>query len=426
MATPKILLFSLFTSVLLFTVFYFTPFSSSTIIAKALSIIDNREVFPTSIKPHHGKRSNKGKELHLHPNAEEKDVVVLTENNFTAFISQHRYVMVKFYAPWCYWSKKLAPEYSAAATILKSRAVLAEVDCTQEANLARKLHIQGYPSVYFFVGGDQKNFHEFFQERTRDAIVNWVYQKMNSPVQKLTSIDDAERVLASNSSIVLGFLNCLQDKEREVLAIVAQQNIDVNFYETENPDVAKLVHIELTKIDSPALVLLEKETRMHTHFEGQFTVSEIANFVSINKLPSVITYTIEDAPRIFKNPMKQLWLFTPEFSLEVISVFKEVAKIFKGKLLFVHVDLSEEGAIFARRLSYKFGNIGEAPTVVAYDAAGTSKYHVHHGELTVSDIKSFAEEFLEHKLTEKSSKETLIRLPFHPHPDDPSAIPHTY
>ncbi|WCJ19331.1 Protein disulfide isomerase-like 1-4 [Euphorbia peplus] len=346
---------------------------------------------------------------------DEKDVIVLTGNNFTEFISRNRYVMVNFCIPFCSWCKKLTPEYAAAATILKSSAVLAKVDCSEETKLGGEFRIHAYPTMYFFFGGDKTNFLELNKTRTRDAIVNWAHQKINNAVQNLTSIDEVERVLASNKLLVLGFLDSLQGEDSEVLSAVAKQNIDVIFYQTSNADVAKLFHIEEPKMKRPALVMLERESEIHTYFEGQFTVSEIADFVSINKLPSFITLTKEDAPRILKNPMKQVWLFTPEYSLEVISVFKEVAKIFKGKLLIVHVDTSEEGPRQGRQFSYEFGITEGAPTVVAYDAV-MSKHHVHHGELTIIDIKSFAEEFLEDNFLDKSSTNTLVRLPVHPQP----------
>ncbi|WCJ19332.1 Protein disulfide isomerase-like 1-4 [Euphorbia peplus] len=346
---------------------------------------------------------------------DEKDMVVLTENNFTEFISRNRYVMVNFYIPICSWSK---PEYAAAATILKFSVILAKLDCFEKTKIVGEYRIYGYPTMYLFFGGDQMNFLRVFSRTDK---------KINNAVKNMTSIDDAGRVLASNSLLVLGILHSLQGEESKVLAAFTKQNIDIKFCQTTNTDVAKLFHFEEPQIKRPKLVMLEREGEIHTHFEGQFTVSEIADLVSLNKLPSVITYTIEDASRILGNPMKQLWLFTPEFLLEIISVYKEVAKIFKGKLLFVHADLSEEGAdVFARGLSIKFGITGKAPTVVAYDVAATNKYHVHHGELTVSDIKSFVKEFLEDKFTEKSSTETLVRLPFGQHPAYPSAIPHTY
>lgn len=109
------------------------------------------------------------------PTVDEKDVVVLTRNNFSEFIASNTYVMVNFYAPWCYWSKKLKPEYSAAATMLKNtEAVLAKVDCTIEGKLCRDYNIQGYPSMVLFVLGTKKVV--YYNDRTR-----WVESTSSVP-----------------------------------------------------------------------------------------------------------------------------------------------------------------------------------------------------------------------------------------------------
>ena len=103
------------------------------------------------------------------PALDEKDVVVLTDGNFSQFLEDHRNVLVEFYAPWCGHCQALAPEFAAAATELKAageNAVLAKVDATEENDLAQKYDVQGYPTVLFFVDGDE-DYKSYPGQRTK-------------------------------------------------------------------------------------------------------------------------------------------------------------------------------------------------------------------------------------------------------------------
>lgn len=90
---------------------------------------------------------------------DEKDVVVLTDGNFSDFVGGNKHVMVEFYAPWCGHCQSLAPEYAAAATALNDTDVkLAKVDATVANELAETYEIQGFPTLFFFVDGDHKPY----------------------------------------------------------------------------------------------------------------------------------------------------------------------------------------------------------------------------------------------------------------------------
>ena len=84
---------------------------------------------------------------------DETDVVVLGSNNFTAFVTTSRYVMVEFYAPWCGHCQELAPQWAAAATALKGIVAVAKVDATAHPDISETFGVASYPTLFFFVDG---------------------------------------------------------------------------------------------------------------------------------------------------------------------------------------------------------------------------------------------------------------------------------
>lgn len=103
------------------------------------------------------------------PDIDENDVVALTEQNFKQFVDKNEYVMVMFYAQWCYWSRKLAPDFVAASQSLKdkSRVVFAMVDAFVETRLGLQYRIEGYPTMYLFVHGINRHIYDFSYDRSR-------------------------------------------------------------------------------------------------------------------------------------------------------------------------------------------------------------------------------------------------------------------
>ncbi|KAK1421202.1 hypothetical protein QVD17_23371 [Tagetes erecta] len=106
--------------------------------------------------------------------------------------------------------------------------------------------------------------------------------------------------------------------ESEKLAAASRLKDDVSFYQTVDANVAKLFHIN-PDVKRPALVLLKKDAEKVTHYV-------ICNFKGFN----MVAQTFEDA-----------------------------AKLFKGKLIFVFVELDNEDV--GKPVADYFGITGDAP-----------------------------------------------------------------
>ncbi|VVA23763.1 PREDICTED: disulfide [Prunus dulcis] len=329
------------------------------------------------------------------PEVDEKDVVVLKGTNFSDTVEKNRFVMVEFYAPWCGHCQALAPEYAAAATELKGEnVILAKVDSTEENELSQDYGVEGFPTVFFFIDGVHK---PYTGQRTKEGIVTWIKKKIGPGIQNVTTLDEPERILTSESKVVLGYLNSLVGPESDELAAASRLEDDVNFYQTVDPKVAKLFHLD-PEVKRPALILLKKEAEKLSYFDGKFEKSAIAEFVFANKLPLVITFTRENAPQIFESEIKkQLLLFaTSKDSEKVLPDFQAAAKLFKGKLIFVYVQTDNED--IGKPVSDYFGITSDAPTVLGYTGNDDSRKFVHEGEVTLANLKAFGQDFIEDKL----------------------------
>ncbi|KAI8552761.1 hypothetical protein RHMOL_Rhmol06G0292500 [Rhododendron molle] len=125
-----------------------------------------------------------------------EDSVILNGHNFESVAHRYPILVVNFYAPWCYWSNRLKPSWEKAARIIRERydpemdgrIVLGKVDCTEQADLCRRHHIQGYPSIRIFRKGSdlredhgQHDHESYHGDRDTDTLVKTM-ENLVSPI----------------------------------------------------------------------------------------------------------------------------------------------------------------------------------------------------------------------------------------------------
>jgi len=104
----------------------------------------------------------------------------LTSENFEAEMKKRPITIVTFYAPWCYWSQKLAPVWEHAAGAAEDEfpgeVLFAKVDCTsmQAHMLCRMNHIMAFPTVKLYKDGSLNSHQEYDGDRTVESLVNYV------------------------------------------------------------------------------------------------------------------------------------------------------------------------------------------------------------------------------------------------------------
>jgi len=318
----------------------------------------------------------------------EDDVLVLTTSNFDSAIEQNSNVLVEFYAPWCGHCKSLAPEYASAAGTLKeegSEIRLAKVDATQENSLAQKYGVRGYPTLKFFRNGKASDYGG---GRIAKEIVNWLKKKTGPPAAAVDSVATAKSAIEKEEVYILGFFKNAESDAAKAFLEVAADNDDLPFGITSTSAV-----FEEYKVDQDdAVVLFKKFDEGRNDLTEDLTSENIAAFVVANQLPLVIEFTQEAAQKIFGGELKQhCLLFVSKTSDEfsgIIDNYKAVASDFKGKVLFIYIDIGVEDN---QRILEFFGLSSDDAPAIRYINLGEemTKYKPDTNSLEVDDVRAF-------------------------------------
>jgi len=276
-------------------------------------------------------------------------VVSLTSDNFDEIVNAADFMVVEFFTPWCGHCKKLAPEWELAAQDLKKEGIiLAKVDATEQADLATRFEVTGYPTLKVFRRGTP---YEYNGGRDRHTIVSYVLDQAGPPSLHLNTKKSHEKVIKYGSKKgpgvpVIGYFTDENDPRLIKFADAANHlREEFQFHHVYGSDVAAYGgKVGILRVVQPPHFQSKYENKhLDITIEDETTSEELKHFTEEHVLPLVGAVTA--ATKKYYEPIvpRCLVFFDVDFS----HVGIKNTQIWRNKVLNVAYNKRESGIIFA-------------------------------------------------------------------------------
>uniref|UniRef100_A0A663F4M9 protein disulfide-isomerase n=1 Tax=Aquila chrysaetos chrysaetos TaxID=223781 RepID=A0A663F4M9_AQUCH len=330
---------------------------------------------------------------------EEDGVLVLHERNFARALSEHRLLLVEFYAPWCGHCQRLAPAFAQAAAALRNESSLArlgKVDATAQAALAAEFGITSYPTLKLFRDGNRTRPLAYTGRAA--GIVRWMRRRAGPSATLLQDAAAAAAFIGSQDSVVVGFFKDLGGEAAQAFYEVAGEMVDVPFGVAEAAEL-----FQAYGLSADTVCLFKKFDEGRTDFPVDpargLDTAELTQLLRVHSLELVMEFTNETSDQIFsaKIPHHML-LFLNKSSpaqLTLRDAFRVAAGTFRGKVLFVVVDVTGYGADV---LPFFGLTPADAPTLRLVKMENNRKYRMDQDTFSDTAIRTFVQAVLDGKV----------------------------
>jgi protein disulfide-isomerase A1 len=318
----------------------------------------------------------------------EDNVLVLTDENFDSVIAKNQYILVEFYAPWCGHCKKLAPEYSAAAGVLKADGIpLAKVDCTVQKQVAERFKIQGFPTLKFFSNGKDL---EYNGGRTKGDIISWMKKKTGPASTELKTVADVENFIKTADAVVVLFGN-------EGLSTYTDLNKAFDDIAFGNCSAQEC--LDNYKVQDGTVVVFKKFDEKRNDLPKGYNAATFKEFVETKTKPTIMKFDEKVAQYIFGKSAPGLFLYydrNSENAAALEAILTEVAPQIKNVVQVVLTGITE--GLETRLAEYVGVTAADLPSVRIADTRSDLKKYNMSGEITTQNILKFVQDWQANKL----------------------------
>ncbi|XP_028830633.1 protein disulfide-isomerase A2 [Denticeps clupeoides] len=351
-------------------------------LALCAGVLPPRPVHGTGEEQESGTEEGEEKETKVKTEevTEEEGVLVLHGVNFARALEENPSLLVEFYAPWCGHCQRFEPVYSEAAAALRGRPSpvrLAKVDAVEEKDLAEEFGVTSFPTLKFFTKGERGNAADFTGKRTVKGVLQWLDRRTGPSAVLLQDRENVEELISAHNLVVVGFFTSLDGDDVKSFYEVALNMEDVVFGISSSAEL--FTEYQLEK-DTVVLFKTFDEKRTDLLIEEKLDIDILISFIQNNSLELVITFSEENADKIFNSKVHKHLLFFLNGTLDshkaLVSHYQAVASEFKGKVMFITIDIT--GAV-SHVLNYFGLSESDAPALRLIDTDSLKKYAAEAG-----------------------------------------------
>jgi len=312
-------------------------------------------------------------------------VFQLHDENFKATISKDKPVLVKFYAPWCFHSQALAPEYEKVAEEVKAKNepfVIAEIDGYLYKGITANYNVQGFPSIRLFVDGIAINYEG---ERKANNILEFIREKTKSCSKELKDESAVKEQLKTKGKRCILISDNEEDKKNFLLT--AKLLDEFTFFHTSQK-IGKQVFGD---VQLPCAILLRDFGEKQTTYRGQFDSESLITFLRDHQFDVTEGFNDETVKAILQQAFRKgVLLILPEGEHnEIKEAFKQLANSRKSnELLFIITNIKEHWT--KRYIEHHEIKDKQAPFVEIIDnTKGYPKRIEYRGDFSLASLQEF-------------------------------------
>ncbi|XP_056318524.1 protein disulfide-isomerase [Danio aesculapii] len=339
---------------------------------------------------------------------EDKDVLVLTKSNFHRALKQHEQLLVHFYAPLSGQSLGSILEFREAAGALKeadSNVKLGGVDVKKEKELAESLNITTLPSIRLYLSGDKNNPVYCPVLKSSASILTWLKRRAGPSADIISNVTQLENFMHEGELVVLGLFKDLEEGAVNMFYETAADVADLPFGVTGHHEVFSQFEI------SRDSVLLIRKSKPDQQFEMESSTvkTDLVHFIRLYEMELVTEYNGVTASKILNSViLDHLLLFISKTEggfEEIYDAYKTTAEKFRGKILFVLIDVSELRN--GRMMEYFHVRSEEAPQVRMVNLSDNLQYQLPSDQFDTHTLMEFCLDYLDGKAKPKMQSEPI-------------------